>query len=137
MTLRPDLPLFTPEFKATLDPQKMSTNLETTAAGSGSHPAPSLNQPSQSSVDAPKVSSHEAGRVRREGDSNEEDMSDDDSPTHPAHYPAPGQGLMSTLKDPQDRQWLVDPDDAKNGVYTHVYRTPHNGMVPATPPVRG
>jgi hypothetical protein len=65
-------------------------------------------------------------------------MSGDGSRTHPANYPLPGQGLMSTLKDRQNFQWLVDPDDAKNGVYTHVYRAPHNGkMYPATPPVRG
>jgi hypothetical protein len=131
MTLRPDLPLFTREFKATIDPQN------TPAAGSVPYLASSSHQPAPSAVDAAKASAQGAGRLLHENDSKEEDLSDDDSPTHPAHYPAPGQGLMSTLKDRQDLQWLVDPDDAKNGVYTHVYRTAHNGMVPATPPVRG
>jgi hypothetical protein len=137
MTLRPDLPLFTPEFKAAVDSHKTSTAPGIVAAESVPHPAPPSYPPVQSSADVAKLSSQGAGHRTHGSESDEKELSDDDSPTHPAHYPAPGQGLMSTLKDRHDLQWLVDPDDAKNGVYTHVYRTPHNGMVPATPPVRG
>lgn len=50
----------------------------------------------------------------------------DNYPDHPPTYPRPGHGLMRTLPPEQeDLQWLVE-DDAKFGVFTHVYQVDAN-----------
>lgn len=98
-TLRPDLPLFTPEFKAGIKG-------DGTASTNG-HGSSSKAPPPPPKFTAPQPNQAEEGY---------------DSDVHPSNYPRPGQGLMSTLPpEKDDLQWLVEDDD-KHNVFTHIYQ---------------
>ncbi|CAK4030476.1 SWM histone demethylase complex subunit phf1 [Lecanosticta acicola] len=99
-TLKPDLPLFPPKFKAQLQ--------QTASASTNGHASSSMAPP------APPPH-HGISRPPPDEEEYDEDV-------HPPNYPRPGQGLLSTLPPEQeDLQWLVENDD-KHGVFTHIYQ---------------
>ncbi|EME41949.1 hypothetical protein DOTSEDRAFT_55623 [Dothistroma septosporum NZE10] len=101
--LRPDLPLFSPEFK---------TKQQASAARSASNGTPSAATPLQPTLSSIRPSAP----IKHPDDDNYAPE------THPPNYPRPGQGLMSTLPpESEDLKWLVEDED-KHGVFTHVYR---------------
>jgi hypothetical protein len=133
-TLKPDLPVFAPDFQArahstastTTNPQhplngkvQMHQTQQTenttapTAIGPPSRPAEPTYQASggASSYPAGSQPNYPAqaapSEVVPEG--------------HPERYPLPGQGLMKNLPSEQeDLQWLVEDDD-RYGVFTHMH----------------
>lgn len=132
-TLHPELPLFAPSFKASLD---TSTSEGAPADASSANTAASLPSaptngavrdpyaaampppPPQPSFGQSQASSSKAGSSKPPAEAPEEYYGPD---VHPTKYPRPGQGLMSTLPpDKDDLQWLVEDD--KFGVFTHLYQ---------------
>jgi hypothetical protein len=132
-TLKPDLPVFAPDFQArahsaastTTNPQnplngngqmhqtQQSQNTTARAAiGQPNRPAEPTYQasggaPSYPAGNQPDYFAQAAPEVVPEG--------------HPERYPLPGQGLMKTLPPEQeDLQWLVEDDD-RYGVFTHMH----------------
>ena len=108
-SLNPDLPLFAPGFQSTL------TSLPTHTSNALDHP------PVASSKLDSSIATTAGARVTFMSPHDDEDggYGPDE---HPAHYPRPGQGLMSTLPPEQDDlQWLVDDSD-RFGVFNHLYQ---------------
>lgn len=103
-TLHPDLPLFDPSFQP--DPAS-STSLSQ---------KPIENGHSQASIKPIPIPTTTI--LRNAEDSDDQYGSDE----HPAHYPRPGQGLMSILPpEKEDLHYLVD-DENSRGVFMHVYQ---------------
>lgn len=131
--MHPDLPLFAPSFKASLDSaaaEGPSVDAAPAQAGA-SIPSVSTNgtvrdpyaaimppPPPQPSFGQSHASSSKAGPPKPPAQALEEYYGPD---VHPTKYPRPGQGLMSTLPpDKDDLQWLVEDDNF--GVFTHLYQ---------------
>ena len=119
-TLKPDLPVFAPDFHARAAPTVLS---EPQATNGHMLPQPTY-QASMASHSMPIAAAPQPMPPTTVGASytaplqQEEYVPED----HPANYPRPGYGLMRTLPPEQeDLQWLVDEDD-KFGVFSHVYQ---------------
>lgn len=131
-TLKPDLPVFAPDFQA-----RSASNAAAPAAPSSSaaptnghahpsaasqisyntapNPQATIQRPpqhSQASTGAPHYGSYYVNHPQQEYVPE----------GHPVNYPRPGHGLMRTLPPEQeDLQWLVDDDD-RYGVFSHMYQ---------------
>lgn len=133
-TLHPELPVFAPSFKASIN--SSASGEASINAGPGQAPAPILSAPIngsprdpyassmpppplQSSLGQPQAYPSKAGAPTKVPAEAPEEYYGPD--VHPTKYPRPGQGLMSTLPpDKDDLQWLVEDD--KFGVFTHLYQ---------------
>ncbi|KAK5135232.1 hypothetical protein LTR08_005482 [Meristemomyces frigidus] len=136
-TLRPDLPLFAPDFQAeagaasggAATPPQQAT-LQPSPNGHAhppsvepAVPAPTFTAPSAPQTQPAPTIVEESADVPDAGfvdniDEDENDGYDD----HPPTYPRPGHGLMKTMPPEQDDlQWLVEEDD-RFGVFTHMYQ---------------
>lgn len=116
--LKPDLPLFPPDFRTK---QQTSTNGTHAESGSSNANASGSTAPTSTLPQRqPQLTQEEEGYG---------------PDVHPPNYPRPGQGLMKTLPpEHEDLQWLVEDDD-KYGVFTHLYRT--NPTATTLPPANG
>ncbi|KAK4541179.1 hypothetical protein LTR36_008253 [Oleoguttula mirabilis] len=128
-TLRPDLPLFAPDFQA-----KGASN-----GAAAAQPAPNGHAhppPAQPAVSAPAFTAPAAPPAQDQpttagasvdvaGTSFVDNLDEDENDgyeDHPPTYPRPGHGLMKTLPPEQeDLQWLVEDDD-RFGVFSHLYQ---------------
>jgi len=133
-TLRPDLPLFAPDFQAraapsTNTPVAQEAESKPSTNGHG-HPPPM--QPTASAaanitttmLQPTSPAAAASARNTTSGASFDETMGEeaDAYPDHPPTYPRPGYGLMKTLPPEQeDLQWLVE-DDNRFGVFSHMYQ---------------
>ncbi|KAK3679219.1 hypothetical protein LTR78_000780 [Recurvomyces mirabilis] len=128
-TLKPDLPVFAPDFQARLS---VSTTVEQAAANG--HTGTTSVIPTQQLPDAvlgassdmikasiPSTTMAKTAGAAFPGQNSA--MEDEVVPAeHPPTYPRPGYGLMQTLPPEQeDLEYLVDDDD-KSGAFTHLYR---------------
>ena len=127
-TLKPDLPVFAPDFQARLSttlPVKTSVSGTTQSASvahtqigpdavlGASQPIKAAPTPAAVMVSATNTIVPGQTRVVEEEVVPAE---------HPPNYPRPGYGLMQTLPPEQeDPEYLVDDDD-KSGTFTHLYR---------------
>lgn len=130
-TLKPDLPLFSPDFQARPSAATDTPNLTpATAAPMNGHGHPSLpHQDSSMSMAnpglpmAPRPSFQAtAGAPAYQNNFINTTTNDLVPEGHPPHYPRPGHGLMRTLPPEQeDLQWLVEDDD-RYGAFSHYYQ---------------
>lgn len=139
-TLHPELPVFAPSFKASIDSSAIGA--VSTDTGPAQTPAPippppvnhaqrgqyaSLMPPPPPQPSFGQGSSPKAVAPKVPAEAREEYYGPD---VHPTKYPRPGQGLMSTLPpDKDDLQWLVEDD--RFGVFTHLYQ-PNQTITDAT-----
>ena len=136
-TLRPDLPLFSPDFQseagaassiATAPPPQPAAQ---PSPNGHAHPPPAQPAalvPTFTAPSAPQVelTPTTAGGTVDVPDASFVDNLDDDEndgyEDHPPTYPRPGYGLMKTLPPEQDDlQWLVEEDD-RFGAFSHLYQ---------------
>lgn len=122
-TLNPDLPVFSPDFKAKQHSETDAVSgaeLASTNGQNGISTAPvNTTRPSPSQLMPPPPTHHAASSSANGNIDPDEKYTPE---VHPPHYPRPGKGLMSILPpEEQDLQWLVEDDD-KYGAFTHVYR---------------
>lgn len=130
-TLKPDLPVFPPDFRARIgsNPTTMATPTYPVSNGY-SHPSrPAPHHPNMAPVPTTYPSRGHAvsqtsvgasqGSMHYMHPSEQHSYGPD---VHPPNYPRPGHGLMRTLPPEQeDLQWLVDEDD-RYGVFSHMYQ---------------
>ncbi|KAK4570456.1 hypothetical protein LTR86_002536 [Recurvomyces mirabilis] len=127
-TLRPDLPVFAPDFQARLATSTAVEHTATNGHTSTTSVAPSQQlpnavlgasaTPAASGLERPPTKTTTASTA-----STTQRVEDEFVPAeHPPTYPRPGYGLMQTLPPEQeDLEYLVDDDD-KSGAFTHLYR---------------
>lgn len=127
-SLRPDLPLFAPDFRARVG----SSSISTMPSGSlppeihshpqqahrlpGMAPGPTMypgnHSTAHAAVGAPGHHMHYVHPAEQQYGPN----------VHPPNYPRPGHGLMRTLPpEQQDLHWLVEEED-RYGVFSHMYQ---------------
>ncbi|KAK3696165.1 hypothetical protein LTR37_018067 [Vermiconidia calcicola] len=130
-TLKPDLPVFAPDFQArTASTTNVAPGMSTAANGHA-HPqttTPTAIAATATARSAPQATGGATNNGLRYADQSEEPVPEG----HPPNYPRPGYGLMSTLPPEQeDLQWLVDDGD-RFGVFSHMYQVDpqaaHSGL---------
>lgn len=110
-TLKPDLPVFGPDFEA-----RPSTSADAQPSNGQSHPTPTAGRPLQTFPQTTPVGSTTYVEDARYPVPEE----------HPPHFVRPGQGLMNNLPaERDDLQWLVDKED-RNGVFNHYVLNPQS-----------
>ena len=122
-TLKPDLPLFGPDFEA-----RVSSN---TTAGAASSATPTNGKPQKPYIPQPPPPLlHPQQQQQQQMSSYADDPRYPVPDEHPAHYVRPGQGLMRNLPPEQeDMRYLVDDD--RYQVFSHYHLDPQQGGNPA------
>ena len=117
-TLKPDLPVFAPDFEA-----RAASSVNTASAPANGHGHPSgPSQSSYASTAARPLQQAAAGAQSFQTNYTPSTVSEFVPEGHPPNYPRPGHGLMRTLPPEQeDLQWLVEDDD-RYGVFNHYYQ---------------
>lgn len=130
-TLKPDLPVFAPDFRARIG----STNMPPLSAAPSAttshhaHPQSAPHLPNMAPVPTTFPSGTHSVAQASAGASGPAmnymrpyEQHNYGPDVHPPNYPRPGHGLMRTLPPEQeDLQWLVDEDD-RFGVFSHMYQ---------------
>jgi hypothetical protein len=131
-TLKPDLPMFAPDFQARAHSTASVPNTTRNASNGNGHAHPhqqsqdtnpgAQSQPTQASYQASaSTASYSAGDPSTYPTQATPTAPEVVPEGHPERYPLPGQGLMKTLPPEQeDLQWLVEDDD-RYGVFTHMH----------------
>ena len=117
-TLKPDLPLFPPDFQA----------------NSGAPQSSPCTDHHLDKVAIAELASHYVEMASQLLKGTKTTQSEDHRTgilaDHPPHYPRPGEGLMKTLPPEQDDlQGLVDDND-RDGVFSHFYRADEQAKKP-------
>jgi hypothetical protein len=128
-TLRPDLPVFAPDFK-TRPPSMPSGTASNQPINGHSHPsAPetAANDASATAGASFTKTTQQSPTAREALATNDADDEENESYVdHPETYPRPGHGLMNKLPpEQQDLQWLVE-DDSKFDTFNHLYQVDAN-----------
>lgn len=129
-TLKPDLPVFAPDFRARIGsvsgaPQPVHGSNGHAHPQSGQTQLPGPRMPSGYPAHYP-TSQTAAGAPHAQQHRPQQFMQSYPNPAygpdvHPPHYPQPGHGMMQSLPhEREDLQWLVDDSD-RYGVYSHMY----------------